>query len=66
MCSRSASTYARDAPVVGQKSKNPQLRGWHTKNLGRLPSIADDVGLQRFGVALPVHGHQARHDAARP
>ena len=23
-------------PIVGQKSKNPQLRKWHTKNLGRL------------------------------
>src|SRR6476659_6755528 len=23
-------------PIVGQKSKNPQLREWHTKNLGRL------------------------------
>lgn len=26
-------------PVVGQKSKNPQLRDWHTKNLGRLPGL---------------------------
>ena len=26
-------------PIVGQKSKNPQLRGWHTKNLGRLPGL---------------------------
>jgi hypothetical protein len=26
-------------PIVGQKSKNPQLREWHTKNLGRLPSL---------------------------
>ena len=25
-------------PIVGQKSKNPQLREWHTKNLGRLPA----------------------------
>ena len=24
-------------PIVGQKSKNPQLREWHTKNLGRSP-----------------------------
>jgi hemoglobin len=24
-------------PIVGQGSKNPQLREWHTKNLGRLP-----------------------------
>ena len=26
-------------PVVGQKSKNPQLKEWHTKNLGRLPGL---------------------------
>jgi len=26
-------------PVVGQKSKNRQLREWHTKNLGRLPGL---------------------------
>jgi len=26
-------------PVVGRKSKNPQLREWHTKNLGRLPGL---------------------------
>ena len=26
-------------PVVGEKSQNPQLREWHTKNLGRLPGL---------------------------
>jgi len=26
-------------PMVGQKSKNPQLQEWHTKNLGRLPGL---------------------------
>src|SRR5450631_2740306 len=26
-------------PVVGQKSKNLQLREWHTKSLGRLPGL---------------------------
>jgi len=26
-------------PVVGQKSKNTQLREWHTKNLKRLPGL---------------------------
>src|SRR4029450_1397498 len=26
-------------PVVGQKSKNPQLREWHTKSLERLPGL---------------------------
>ena len=27
-------------PVVGQESKNPALREWHTNNLGRLPGEA--------------------------
>jgi hemoglobin len=26
-------------PVAGRKSKNPRLRKWHTKNLGRLPGL---------------------------
>src|SRR5829696_857622 len=26
-------------PIVGQKSKNPMLRDWHTKNLQRLPGL---------------------------
>jgi hemoglobin len=26
-------------PIVGQKSKNPHLREWHTKNLKRLPGL---------------------------
>jgi len=26
-------------PVVGQTSKNPQLREWHTNNLSRLPGL---------------------------
>src|SRR5829696_2190310 len=26
-------------PVIGQKSKNPKLREWHTKNLKRLPGL---------------------------
>lgn len=26
-------------PVVGQRSANPALREWHTKNLGRLPGL---------------------------
>lgn len=26
-------------PIVGQQSKNPQLRAWHTKNLDRLPGL---------------------------
>jgi hemoglobin len=26
-------------PIVGQDSKNPQLRDWHRNNLGRLPGL---------------------------
>ncbi len=26
-------------PIVGQGSKNPMLREWHTNNLGRLPGL---------------------------
>jgi hemoglobin len=26
-------------PMVGQSSPNPQLREWHTNNLGRLPGL---------------------------
>ena len=26
-------------PIVGQESENPQLREWHTNNLGRLPGL---------------------------
>jgi hemoglobin len=26
-------------PIVGQGSQNPQLREWHTNNLGRLPGL---------------------------
>ena len=26
-------------PIVGQESKNPQLREWHTENLARLPGL---------------------------
>jgi hemoglobin len=26
-------------PLVGQRSANPQLREWHTNNLGRLPGL---------------------------
>jgi hemoglobin len=26
-------------PIVGQRSRNPALREWHTNNLGRLPGL---------------------------
>ena len=56
-------------PIVGQKSKNPQLREWHTKNLGRLPGLKFMRTLWVCNVSggpFQYHGHQARHDAARP
>ena len=28
-------------PIVGQQSENPQLREWHTDNLGRLPGCLE-------------------------
>ena len=41
-------------PIVGQKSENPQLREWHTKNLGRLPGLKfmRRLGSATFRVAL--------------
>jgi hemoglobin len=27
------------SPIVGQQSRNPALREWHTNNLGRLPGL---------------------------
>ena len=55
-------------PIVGQKSKNPQLRKWHTevRTAARPQVYADAVGLRRFGWAVQVHGHQARRNATRP
>jgi hypothetical protein len=54
--------------IVGQKSKNAELREWHTKNLGRLPGLKFMRTLWVCNVsgALPVHCHEARHHAARP
>ena len=55
-------------PIVGQKSKNPQLREWHTKNLGRLPGLKFMRTLWVCDVSggRSSSGHQARRDAARP
>ena len=49
-------------PIVGQKSKNPQLREWHTNNLGRLPGlkfmrtlwVCDVSGGPLMGDGVPV------------
>ena len=50
-------------PIVGEQSENPQLREWHTKNLGRLPGLqvhADAVGLRSSGGPFKFVGHQDR------
>ena len=50
-------------PMVGQKSKNPQLREWHTKNLGRLPGLKFMRTLwvcNVAGGALPIYSHETR------
>jgi hemoglobin len=54
-------------PIVGQKSKNPQLREWHTKNLGRLPGLKFMRTLWVCNISGGPfqNGHQARRDAAR-
>jgi hypothetical protein len=56
-------------PIVGEKSQKPATAGMAHQEPGKAARSqvhADAMGLQRFGRALPVHGHQARHDAARP
>jgi hemoglobin len=49
-------------PVVGQKSKNPQLREWHTKNLGRLPGLK----FMRTLWVCSVSGGPFQYAATRP
>jgi hypothetical protein len=55
-------------PIVGQKSKNPQLRQWHTKNLGRLPasSSCERCGSATFRVGRSISRppSPARHRSA--
>ena len=49
-------------PVVGQKSKNPKLREWHTKNLGRLPGLK----FMRTLWVCSVSGGPFQYAATRP
>ena len=49
-------------PVVGQKSKNPRLREWHTKNLTRLPGLK----FQRTLWVCNVSGGPFQFMATRP
>jgi hemoglobin len=49
-------------PIVGQKSKNPQLREWHTKNLTRLPGLK----FMRTLWVCDVSGGPIKFTATRP
>ncbi len=49
-------------PIVGQKSKNPQLREWHTKNLGRLPGLK----FMRTLWVASVSGGPYKYEATKP
>jgi len=49
-------------PIVGQTSKNPQLREWHTKNLGRLPGLK----FMRTLWVCNVSGGPFRFEATKP
>jgi hemoglobin len=49
-------------PIVGQKSKNPQLREWHTKNLKRLPGLK----FMRTLWVAQVSGGPFQFEATRP
>ena len=49
-------------PVVGQKSKNPQLREWHTKSLARLPGLK----FMRTLWVCNISGGPFQYTATRP
>jgi hemoglobin len=49
-------------PIVGQKSKNPQLREWHTKSLGRLPGLK----FMRTLWVCNISGGPFQYTATRP
>ncbi len=49
-------------PVVGRTSKNPALREWHTKNLGRLPGLK----FMRTLWVCDVAGGPLKYAATRP
>lgn len=59
-------------PVAGARSKNPRLRRWHTKQLGRLPGLkfmrtlwVAEVsgGPFQFSATRPGHTHLGLEDA---
>ena len=49
-------------PVVGKTSKNPALREWHTKNLGRLPGLK----FERTLWVCEVTGGPFKYSATKP
>lgn len=49
-------------PIVGQRSGNPELREWHTNNLGRLPGLK----FMRTLWVCDVAGGPQKFDATRP
>ena len=49
-------------PLVGQKSENPALREWHTKNLARLPGLK----FMRTLWVCNVAGGPFQYTATRP
>ncbi len=49
-------------PIVGQGSKNPALREWHTNNLGRLPGLK----FMRTLWVCNVSGGPFEYTATRP
>jgi len=49
-------------PIVGQRSKNPQLREWHTKSLERLPGLK----FMRTLWVCDVSGGPLKFTATRP
>jgi hemoglobin len=50
-------------PIVGQNSDNPDLREWHTNNLGRLPGLKFMRTLWVCNVAGGPKNTQARNQA---
>lgn len=49
-------------PVAGKTSKNPQLKEWHTQNLGRLPGLK----FMRTLWVCAVAGGPFQYTATRP
>ncbi len=53
-------------PIVGQESVNPQLREWHTEQLGRLPGLKFMRTLWVCNVAGGPFEYSATHPGSTP